>query len=189
MQLAEAEPLEGLRLQLDRSFADAPRRVLLARANSRSPVRMATELPQTFCALGTPRRICASSITSSWYSDARWVISMASRRRDDSRVVAGPELGSEQGEHGTDTLAARIEQVAAGDVGEVVGERHLLEQAGLDEFEPRVDGAARAGARRSTRRASPRGPATSSGSLLRRAMGALGVTGEVDSVRTRRSGV
>ena len=40
--------------------------ILLARANSRSPVRIATELPQTVCALGTPRRICASSITSSW---------------------------------------------------------------------------------------------------------------------------
>ena len=30
---------------------------LLARAKSRSPVRIATELPQTVCALGTPRRM------------------------------------------------------------------------------------------------------------------------------------
>ena len=50
---------------------------LLARANSRSPVRIATELPQTVCAVGTPRRICASSMTSSWYSEATWVISTA----------------------------------------------------------------------------------------------------------------
>jgi hypothetical protein len=51
---------------------------LLARANNRSPVRIATELPHTVCALGTPRRIWASSMTSSWYSDARCVISTAS---------------------------------------------------------------------------------------------------------------
>jgi len=37
-----------------------------ARAKSRSPVRIATELPHTFWALATPRRMFASSMTSSW---------------------------------------------------------------------------------------------------------------------------
>ena len=62
----------------------------LARANSRSPVRIATELPHTVCALGTPRRRSASSMTSSWYSEARWVISMAWAAVTTSSVTPSP---------------------------------------------------------------------------------------------------
>src|SRR6478736_250181 len=51
--------------------------IWLARENSRSPVRIATLLPHTAWALGTPRRLSAASITSSWYRDPRWVISSA----------------------------------------------------------------------------------------------------------------
>ncbi len=46
-----------------------------ARAKRKSPVSTATELPQRAFALATPRRTSASSITSSWYSVARWVSS------------------------------------------------------------------------------------------------------------------
>ena len=46
-----------------------------ARANRKSPVRIATVLSQREFALGAPRRTVASSITSSWYSVARWVSS------------------------------------------------------------------------------------------------------------------
>ena len=61
-----------------------------ARANSRSPVRIATELPHTVCALGTPRRTCASSMTSSWYSEATWVISTAWAARMTSSFTPSP---------------------------------------------------------------------------------------------------
>ncbi|CPU64680.1 Uncharacterised protein [Mycobacteroides abscessus] len=37
-----------------------------ARAKSRSPTMIATELPQTACADGAPRRTGAESMTSSW---------------------------------------------------------------------------------------------------------------------------
>ena len=37
-----------------------------ARARRKSPARMATRLPQRAFTLSTPRRVAASSITSSW---------------------------------------------------------------------------------------------------------------------------
>ena len=46
-----------------------------ARAKRKSPTRIAMELPQRALALCAPRRTGASSITSSWYSVARWVSS------------------------------------------------------------------------------------------------------------------
>ena len=57
VQLAEARaarrcrPAGGWRARRGRAMS------WLARANSRSPVRIATELPHTVCALGTPRRM------------------------------------------------------------------------------------------------------------------------------------
>ena len=42
---------------------------------SMSPTRMAVELPYFALALGAPRRTSASSITSSWHSEATWVSS------------------------------------------------------------------------------------------------------------------
>ena len=46
-----------------------------ARANRKSPVRMATVLSQRAFAEAAPRRSGASSMTSSWYRVARWVSS------------------------------------------------------------------------------------------------------------------
>ena len=46
-----------------------------ARANRKSPVRIATEFVHRAFAATAPRRTVASSITSSWYSVARWVSS------------------------------------------------------------------------------------------------------------------
>ena len=48
-----------------------------ARANRKSPVRMATVFPHVAFTDVWPRRLTASSMTSSWYSVARWTISMA----------------------------------------------------------------------------------------------------------------
>ena len=46
-----------------------------ARENRKSPVRIATVLFQRAFADSCPRRTGASSMTSSWYSVARWVSS------------------------------------------------------------------------------------------------------------------
>ena len=57
----------------------APRSEEISEAleNRKSPVRMATVLSHLALTEGRPRRVSASSTTSSWYSVARWVISMA----------------------------------------------------------------------------------------------------------------
>src|SRR3954447_26760250 len=44
-------------------------------ANRKSPVRIATVLSHRELALSAPRRLVAESITSSWYSVARWISS------------------------------------------------------------------------------------------------------------------
>jgi hypothetical protein len=46
-----------------------------ARDNKKSPDRMATKLPHLAFTDGTPRRVSASSITSSWYSEPIWTSS------------------------------------------------------------------------------------------------------------------
>src|SRR5437763_13093966 len=48
-----------------------------ARASRKSPARIATMLLHRALTLGTPRRVVASSITSSWYSEPRWTSSHA----------------------------------------------------------------------------------------------------------------
>ena len=55
-------------------------------------------------------------MTSSWYSEARWVISTAWAAAITSSVVAVAELRGEQGEHRAHALAAGVEQVAARDI-------------------------------------------------------------------------
>ena len=56
-----------------------------------------------------------------------------------SSVDAVAEVRGEQGEHRAHPLAAGVQQVAAGDVGDLVGETDLAQQAGLDLVEPGVD--------------------------------------------------
>ena len=46
-----------------------------ARARRKSPERIARRLPQRAFTLSTVRRVTASSITSSWWSDPRWTSS------------------------------------------------------------------------------------------------------------------
>ena len=58
------QPLERLRLDPDGLRAEVGEEVR-RRANSRSPVRIATLLVQRLLALGAPRRTAASSMTSS----------------------------------------------------------------------------------------------------------------------------
>ncbi len=64
--------------------------IWLAFENSRSPARIATLLPHTACALGTPRRTSASSMTSSWYSEPRCVSSSAAAAEMTSSVAPSP---------------------------------------------------------------------------------------------------
>ena len=52
-----------------------------ARENRKSPTMMATVLSHRLLAEGTPRRISASSMTSSWYRLATWVSSMTTAAR------------------------------------------------------------------------------------------------------------
>ncbi len=59
-----------------------------ARARRKSPARMATMLFHRAFTLGTPRRVSASSITSSWYSDPRCTSSTAT-----APVIASSEAG------------------------------------------------------------------------------------------------
>ncbi len=60
-------------------------------ANRKSPVRIATELSQREFADSAPRRMDASSITSSWYSVARWISSTtAAAVITSSRSGCGP---------------------------------------------------------------------------------------------------
>ncbi len=61
------------------------------------------------------------------------------RRLDDRGVVAGTELRRQERQHGTDALTARFQQIAAGDVGQPIRERHLLEQPGLDRIQTGLD--------------------------------------------------
>jgi hypothetical protein len=72
--------------------ASGPRsaRIADARANSRSPVRIATLLVHRLFALGAPRRTAASSMTSSWYSVARWVSSQTTAARTTSAPDGSP---------------------------------------------------------------------------------------------------
>lgn len=59
-------------------------RLTEARASKKSPARIAILLPYSLLMDGCPRRSSASSITSSWKSEAVWIISVisASRRCD-----------------------------------------------------------------------------------------------------------
>mmetsp|Transcript_31148 Transcript_31148/g.98875 ORF Transcript_31148/g.98875 Transcript_31148/m.98875 type:complete len:203 (-) Transcript_31148:282-890(-) len=52
-----------------------------ARASKKSPARIAILLPNTRLTLGSPRRVSALSMTSSWKRLAVWIISVISARR------------------------------------------------------------------------------------------------------------
>ena len=58
--------------------------------NSMSPTRIAVELPYFALALGAPRRTSASSITSSWHSDATWVSSTPAAAATTSALMPVP---------------------------------------------------------------------------------------------------
>lgn len=60
---------------------------------------------------------------------------------DDLGGVAVAELCGEEREHGTDPLAAGLVQVAAGGVGQWIGDADVVCQSGLDELQPVFDGA------------------------------------------------
>ena len=61
-----------------------------ARDSRKSPARMACRLPHLALTVSTPRRVSASSITSSWYSDPRWTSSQATPPRTTSSDAGVP---------------------------------------------------------------------------------------------------
>ena len=99
-------------------------------AKRKSPVRIAIELSQRAFADFAPRRRSASSITSSWYSVARWINSTtaeATITSSDSRTR--PDPGGDQGEQRPEPLAAGVHQVRRGLGDEVeVADEFALEQ-------------------------------------------------------------
>ena len=90
-----------------------------ARANRKSPVRIAIELSHRALALCAPRRRSASSITSSWYSVARCVSSTTSAAGTTPVDVGSPNSDGEHHEQRPEPLAAGVDQVPGGLVDEV----------------------------------------------------------------------
>ena len=75
-----------------------------ARANRKSPVRIATVLSQRALALAAPRRSAASSITSSWYSVARWVSSTTTADGTTPGAVGSPNWAASSTSSGRERL-------------------------------------------------------------------------------------
>ena len=121
----------------------ATRRAHDARARRKSPERIATMLLQRALTLGTPRRVSASSITSSWCSEPRWTSSHATPPVTTSSLTGSSPpaaaYAGAQGEGRPDPLAARGDQVRS-DLGEepvVVADRGP--QCVLDPLEVTVE--------------------------------------------------
>ena len=90
-----------------------------ARASKKSPERIATRLPHFALTDGTPRRVSASSITSSWYSEPIWTSS--TEMPPVNHVVgndATARCGRDRGQHRPQTLSAGADQVT-GDLGQI----------------------------------------------------------------------
>ena len=66
----------------------APAAISDALARRKSPARIALRLPQRALTLSTPRRVSASSMTSSWHSEPTWTSSTATPPRITSSVTA-----------------------------------------------------------------------------------------------------
>ena len=76
---------------------------------------MAIELSQRALADFAPRRRSASSITSSWYSVARWISSTTADGDDDVLGIGSrPDAGRDQREQRPESLAAGVHQVRRG---------------------------------------------------------------------------
>ncbi len=114
-----------------------------ARANRKSPVRMATVLLHRVLAAVAPRRTVASSITSSWYRVARWVSSQTTADITTASASASEpsaELRGQQRQQRPEPLAAGIDEVL-GDVGdELVLGPHRRLQRRLDDLQALPDG-------------------------------------------------
>ena len=94
-------------------MASVPRSAVIseARANRKSPVRIAIELFQRALADMAPRRSTASSMTSSWYSVDRWVSSMATAAGTTAVGVGIAEPGRQQHDQRPEALAAGVDQM------------------------------------------------------------------------------
>ena len=74
-------------------------------------MRIATVLSHRALADAAPRRITASSMTSSWYSVARWVSSTTTAAGTTRATVGSPNCGGEQHQQGPEPLAAGLDEV------------------------------------------------------------------------------
>ncbi len=79
--------------------------ILKACMYSQSPASTHLELPHWVLAAGRPRRICASSMMSSWTSVAVWMISTTEASFTAPRALVVKQLGREQQQGGTNALA------------------------------------------------------------------------------------
>ena len=94
---------------------------------------MATRLPKRLFTLSTLRRMVASSMTSSWYSEARWTSSTATPPMRSSSVASLVAPGGRgQGQQGSEALAAGGDQVGGDLVQEVVTGHHRGGEQGLE---------------------------------------------------------
>ena len=111
--LAGDQPLERLRPGSARPRARGRPVCSRPAANRKSPVRIATVLSQRALADAAPRRTAASSITSSWYSVARWVSSTTDGGRHDAGGGASPNWAASSATQRPEPLAAGVDQVTA----------------------------------------------------------------------------
>ena len=101
-------------------------------------MRIATELPQTSCAAGAPRRNGAESVERRRGSRAARSVSSTTDQGGvdhlEPRAVA--RLGGEERQERTQPLAARVDQVARRVVGQRVDVRDGVAQPLLDDLQP-----------------------------------------------------
>ena len=139
VQLAEAEPLEGLGLQLE--GLEAERRPDLARAGEEQVAREDRDrvAPDVLGTRHAPAHLrLVHDVVVIQRGEVRDLDGLSGE--DHLGRVALSELSGEQGKRGPHALAAGIEEVAAGGIRHLVGEAHLAEQAVFDGRQALLEG-------------------------------------------------
>ena len=139
VQLAEAQAFEGDRLKLDGALAQARDEPARAREQEIAGEDRDRVAPHGVRArdAATHLRIVHDVVV---VEGGKMRDLHGLRGDDDLGGVPETELDREQRERGPDALAPRFEEIAGGDVGEIVGEGHLRQEALLDELQPLLEG-------------------------------------------------
>ena len=104
-----------------------------ARDRRKSPARMACRLPHLALTVSTPRRVSASSMTSSWYSEPRWTSSTETPPWTTSSVTAPCRvLAAAMATHRAQPLPAGHDEVAGQLRQVLVLGAHGAAEGGLD---------------------------------------------------------